>query len=607
MVEDLCMSGTGTVLDYLERNAAEHGQLVATIDGASRLSWMAYRERARTVALALLDLGVRPGEVVGLHMVNRAEHVQADLGALLAGATPTTYYNTLAADQLAYVAADSAAVVAIVDAEQLPLWTAIRDRLPALRHLVVLDVERPPDGVHRFETLVDAASAALAQRGGEVDAAAATVSPGSTLTIVYTSGTTGHPKGTVITHAGARSVIDGVVELAEQTGFPLPPVGGSALSYLPLAHIAERMFSHYLACRQTITVTYVRDYRKMAETLPVARPHVFFGVPRIWEKIYATIRQRVEAESNPVRRGLGQTAISVARSKGTAVCAGRPADPLTNLVHPVLDRLVFARIRAALGLDRVQIALSGAAPLAAEVMEFFAGIGIRITEGYGMTETSAILTITRPDAPRPGTVGQALPGIELRIAEDGEILGRGPNITPGYLNRPAATAEAIDADGWLHTGDIGELDADGYLRITGRKKELIVNSAGKNISPANVELAISGESDLLGPVYVHGDNRPYLVALLTLDPLGWRDWCKLRDVEANTLAEVVEHPKVREEAARAVRAGNARLARVEQVKRWELLGEEWDSASGELTPTMKLKRPVIAERYADRIEALYSD
>jgi long-chain acyl-CoA synthetase len=599
------MTDAGTVLDYLERNAAEHPDVPAIVDGDSRLSWGQYRHRARAVALALLDLGVRPGEVVGLHMVNRAEHVQADLGALLAGATPTSYYNTLAADQLRYVAADSAAVVAVVDADQLPLWLSIRDGLPALRHLVVLDTPDPPEGVHAFAELVEGADAALPGRGGEVDAAAATVHPDSTLTIVYTSGTTGHPKGTVITHAGARSVIDGVAELAEQTGAPLPPVGGSAISYLPLAHIAERMFSHYLACRQTVTVTYVRDYRKMAAALPVARPHVFFGVPRIWEKMYSTIRARAEAESNPTRRALGGAAIAVARAKGAAVCAGHSPGLRTRLAHPVLDRLVFARIRGALGLDRVGMSISGAAPLSAEVMEFFAGIGIVITEGYGMTETSAILTVTRVDAPRPGTVGTALPGVELRIAPDGEILGRGPNITPGYLNRPEATAEAIDPDGWLHTGDLGELDADGYLRITGRKKELIINAAGKNISPANIELAVSGESDLLGPVYVYGDARPYLVALLTLDPLGWPDWCAAHGVEAATPAEAAAHPAVREEAARAVEAGNARLARVEQIKRWTLLDHVWDTATGELTPTLKLKRPVVAERYRGEVDELY--
>jgi len=600
------MTDAGTLLDLIDRNATEHPDVLATIDGDARLTWSEYRRRAMAIALALLDLGVTPGQVVGLHMVNRAEHVLADVAALYAGATPTSYYNTLAAEQLAYVARDSAASVAIVDPDQLPLWLAIRDGLPELRHLVVLDQTDPPPGVLRFDSLVDAAEGALDGRGGEVAAASATVGPDNPLTIVYTSGTTGHPKGTLVTHAGVRFVMDGIAAVGERGGVPLPAVGSSALSYLPLAHLAERMFSHYLAVRQVATVTFVRDYRKMAGMLPLVRPHVFLGVPRIWEKIYGTIRDRVATEANPLKRALGAAALAVATASGRAAFERRTPDLRTRILHPVLDLLVYRRIRSALGLDRVRMAASGAAPLSAEVLMFFVGVGIPITEAYGMTETSAVLTVTPPGAPRPGSVGTALPGIELRIAEDGEILARGPNITPGYLNRPDATAEAIDPEGWLHTGDLGELDADGYLRITGRKKELIINAAGKNISPANVELAVSGESDLLGPVFVYGDGKPYLVALLTLDPMGWPDWCAARGIDAVTVADAAAHPKIREEAARAVAAGNARLARVEQVKRWALLDHEWDSTTGELTPTLKLKRPVITQRYRPDVDRLYN-
>jgi long-chain acyl-CoA synthetase len=600
------MTDAGTLLELIERNAAEHPGVLATVDGPDRLTWSQYRQRARAIALALLDLGVQPGEVVGLHMANRAEHVLADVGALFAAATPTSYYNTLAADQLAYVAADSAAVVVIVDPDQLGLWLSVRHRLPALRHLVVLDRADPPDGVHSFAALLTKAQAALGERGAEVDAASAKVRPRDPLTIVYTSGTTGHPKGTIVTHAGVRHTMDAIAARGEETGQPLPSVGAAALSYLPLAHIAERMFSHYLAIRQVIAVTYVRDHRKLAEALPVVRPHVFLGVPRIWEKIYGTIRDRAATEPSPVKRALAATAMSVARSSGRAMLSGRSPDLATRVAHPVLDCLVFARIRATLGLDRVRMAASGAAPISGDVLAFFAGIGITITEVYGMTETAGVLTVTPANAPRPGTVGTALPGVRLRIARDGEVLASGPNITPGYLNRPEATAEVIDADGWLHTGDLGELDVDGYLKITGRKKELIINAAGKNISPANVELAISGESDLLGPVYAHGDNRPYLVALLTLDPLSWSDWCLARGIEVADVAEAVAHPKVRAEVVRAVEAGNARLARVEQVKRWILLDHVWDSVTGELTPTLKLRRPVVAARYSAQVAALYA-
>jgi long-chain acyl-CoA synthetase len=600
------MTGAGTLLELLERNATEHPDLVATIDGSERVTWVRYRDRARAVALALVDLGVRPGQIVGLHMANRAEHVICDVGALYAGATPTSFYNTLSAEQLTYVARDSAATVVLVEPTYLPLWLSIRDQLPDLAHLVVLDTAAPTDGVLAFETVVGAAEEALGRRGHEVDETAATVRPEHPLTIVYTSGTTGHPKGTIVTHAGVRFVQSAMTEQAQARDRPLPKAGSSVLSYLPLAHIAERSFSHYMAIYQAYTVTYVRDFRAMAAMLPKVRPHVFLGVPRIWEKIYGTIRERGATEKSPVKRRLAAAAVRVAIAQGHAMIEGVDPNARTRLLHPVMERLVFTRIRSALGLDRVQYALSGAAPLSGELLAFFAGIGINLVEAYGMTETSAVLTITPPGAPRLGTVGTALPGIELKIADDGEVLARGPNITPGYLNRPDADAEAFDELGWLRTGDLGALDADGYLSITGRKKELIINAAGKNISPANIELEISGQSDLIGPVYVHGDQRPYLVALVTLDPLGWQQWCDVRGITVSTVAQAVAHPRVREEITKAVDAGNTRLARVEQIKRWELLDHLWDSESGELTPTMKLKRPVITSRYEAELDKLYS-
>ncbi|WP_028920943.1 AMP-dependent synthetase/ligase [Pseudonocardia acaciae] len=598
----------GTILDLVDHNATEHPDRAAIVDGQTRLTWSQYRRRARAVALALLDLGVRPGEVVGLHMVNRAEHPLADIGALYAGAIPTSFYNTLAADQLAYVADDCGATVAIVDADKLELWRTIRDRLPRLRHLVAVDLdpaEPAPEGVRRFEDLVAAAEERLDARGDEVDKASALVRPDNTLTIVYTSGTTGNPKGTVITHVGIRFVLEGVdAQRTDDTG--PPPEGWSAVSYLPLAHLAERTFSHYMACHQAITVTYVRDPRRVAEALPTVRPHIFFGVPRIWEKIHGAIRERAATAPSPVRRALAGAAFSVARRVGQARFDRRTPDLAARLLHPLFDRLVYSRIRAAIGMDRVEIAASGAAPLSVEVMAFFEGIGITILEAYGMTESSVALTVTPPDAPRPGTVGKPLPGVELRLAEDCEILARGPNITPGYLNRPEATAEAIDADGWLHTGDLGTLDADGYLTITGRKKELIINAAGKNIAPGTVELAVTGESGLVGPVCVYGDAKPYLVALLTLDPIDWQAWCAARGISVATVAEAVADDRIQAEVARAVEAANARLSRVEQIKRWTLLDHLWDTGTGELTPTLKLKRPVINERYREQIEGLYA-
>lgn len=596
-----------TVLDLVDRNAAEFPDLLATLDGESRLTWSQYRERARAIALLLLDLGVGRGDVVGLHMVNRAEHVLADIGAVMAGAIPSSYYNTLAADQLAYVAADSAATVAIVDAVQLPLWLAIQDQLPKLRYVLVLDLEpnaRRPRGVHRFEQLLELASAGLEHRGREVDRASAQVQPEDTLTIVYTSGTTGAPKGTVITHASAMWVMDEVHrQLVEFLGGPVP-TGWATVSYLPLAHVAERVFSHYQALARTITVTYVRDSGQLPHVLPETRPNLFLGVPRVWERVYGAIREKATTSKSPVRRMLITKAVAIAKEAGALRLTGGMTDGWTRFRHAIMERLVYRRLRATLGMDRVVLAVSGAASLPLDVKAFFAGAGVTIIEVYGMTETCAMIASSPLDAPRLGSVGRAPKGIELKIAPDGEVLTRGPHITPGYLNRPEATREAIDPSGWLHTGDLGDLDDDGYLRITGRKKELINTASGKTISPANVELALSSASGLIGSVYVHGDDKPCLVALVTLDP-GWAQWCQARGINVNTISEAVRNGRVRLEVARSIGAGNAVLSRVEQVKNWTLLEREWSIETGELTPTLKLKRPVIARRYQDDIEALY--
>ncbi|MBO0877954.1 MAG: AMP-binding protein, partial [Pseudonocardia sp.] len=308
-----------TVLDLVEHNAAEYPDLLATLDGESRLTWSQYREHARAIALLLLDLGVSRGDVVGLHMVNRAEHVLADIGAVMAGAIPSSFYNTLAADQLAYVAADSAATVVIVDAVELPLWLAIQDQLPKLRHMLVLDLEpdaHRPRGVHRFEQLIELAKAGLEHRGREVDRASSRVEPEDPLTIVYTSGTTGAPKGTLITHAAALWVMEEVNrQLVDFLGGPVP-AGWTAVSYLPLAHVAERLFSHYNALARTITVRYVRESSALPHVLPQTRPNLFLGVPRVWERVYGAIRERATTSKSPIRRMLINQAVKVAREAG---------------------------------------------------------------------------------------------------------------------------------------------------------------------------------------------------------------------------------------------------------------------------------------------------
>jgi long-chain acyl-CoA synthetase len=597
-----------TVLDYLDRNAADHSGTAAIVDGDIMLTWSQYRHRARAVALSLIDLGVLQGQVVGLHMVNRVEHVISDLGVLLAGAIPTSYYNTLAEEQLIYLANDSAATVVIVDADQLPKWLAIWDDLPALRHLLVLDLdpdEPLPPGVLRYENWVDTAGYQLGTRGFEVDGTRAMVRSSDPLTIVYTSGTTGPPKGTVITHAAAVWVADSVQQLTEEHIDGVIPIGWTTVSYLPLAHITERCLTHYGALAWALTVHYVRDHAELGHVMEIAKPYIFFGVPRVWERIYGAIRECAATSASPVRRRLMATAISVAEQVGRARLGGDRAGLKARMLHLIMERVVYRKMRDVLGLDRLAIAVSGAARLAPEVALFFCGIGVLIVDIYGMTESCAVLTANPPGASKLGSVGKPLAGLELRISSAGEVLVKGPNITPGYINRPEATAEALDAAGWLHTGDVGFLDDDGYLTITGRKDDLINTASGKTLSPASVEVVLAQGSDLIGSVYVHGENKPCLVGLVALDPTAWQDWCAARGITVESVSEAVRNGRVRLEVAQSVGAGNAKLSRVEQVKNWALVDEAWSVQTGELTPTMKLKRPVIAERYRDEIEQLY--
>lgn len=303
---------------------------------------------------------------------------------------------------------------------------------------------------------------------------------------------------------------------------------------------------------------------------------------------------------------LGKAAIAVATRAGKSQLDGTPMPVSARLLHPLMERAIFPRLRAALGLDRTRFAVSGGTPMPTEVSAFFAGIGLPIIEIYGMTE-APLITISPFGAPRLGTVGKPWPGTEVKLARDGEILVRGPGVTPGYLNKPAETTAAFDAAGWLLTGDLGGLDDDGYLRIIGRKKEIIVLSTGSSLSPIYVEDAIAKQSELIGAVSVHGDGKPCLVALVTLDPMSWEAWCGARDIRVSTVAEAVSNGRVRLELARAIGRANATLSRNEQVRGWILLEELWTTFTGELTPTMKLKRQVVSERYRQEIEELYDD
>ncbi|HKC78409.1 MAG TPA: long-chain fatty acid--CoA ligase, partial [Gaiellaceae bacterium] len=471
--------------------------------------------------------------------------------------------------------------IAVVEGpELLERLLSVRDRLPELRRIVVIDGAEAvsEDGfVISWEEALRRGQTALAGRSIELERRAAAVVSEDVATLIYTSGTTGPPKAVMLTHG---NVIAGVIAVMS-----LEPAYAEdrILSYLPLAHIAERLASEF---RQYVigNATWFTSIEALPADIREIHPNVFFGVPRVWEKIAARIRAEVDALPGR-RRRIGRWAFAVGERVGDLRQAGRPVPPLLASRHRLADRLVLSRVRAALGLDQAQALASGAAPISLDVLRFFNGLGLEIDEVYGLSETTGATTFNRPGHARFGTVGPPLPGVEVRIAADGEVLVRGATVFAGYHRDPEATA-AVLVDGWLHTGDVGELDADGFLRITDRKKDLIITAGGKNISPSNIEAALT-RHPLIANAVVIGDRRPYLSALITIDP-----------------TEAAAYPDVRTEVERHVEAVNATLANVERVRRWTLLDHDF-TVGDELTPTMKVKRKVVAEKYAAEIEANY--
>jgi long-chain acyl-CoA synthetase len=567
------------------------------------ITWEQTRRHALELAAALIDLGLQPGERVALMLPNRVEHVLADLGVMHAGGVPVTFYATLAPDQVRFVAGDCDARIAVLDGEaELARWQPVLAELPGLRKIIVRDTAACPAG-DPYLSWADFTALGrdrLAAAPGAVAGRVAAIGPDDPATVLYTSGTTGNPKGVIITH---RSVLYEVAS-GESTGFVEPRTRW--VSYLPLAHIAERMFTIYLPVHFAWHVHFCHNATTdLIATVGAVKPTAFFGVPRVWEKIQAGIQALLAAEQDPAKQAAVDEAMATGRKYVKSCEFGNATPAELAEEFRLADENVLRPIRSLLGLGEAVTVVSAAAPLPPDVAEFFAGLGMKILDVYGMTETTGAFTTNTPDAFRLGTVGRVVPGVEIWIADDGEILTRGPLNTPGYLNLPERTAELIDADGWLHTGDIGSLDPDGFLSVVDRKKELIITSGGENISPAAVENLLVAHP-LIGQALSYGDGRPYVVALLTLDGDVAPAWAKARGIEAASVAELAEDPTVLAAVGEAVAAANQRLARVQQVKRWRLLPVEWTAESEELTPTLKLKRRVVHAKYADVIDALYA-
>lgn len=551
-----------------------------------------YGRAVETIAGGLAGLGVRRGDTVGLMMSNRPEFHLIDAAALHLGATPFSIYNTSAPEQISYLLNHAENRVMLCEQQYVD---RIRDAsaLTYLEHIVVIDAdeELPADTLSLDSLSVPA--------DFDFESQWRAVQPDDVATLIYTSGTTGPPKGVELTHANVMFVLE-----ACNRRFPFG-VEGRCISYLPSAHMADRVFSHYLQMATGWTITTVRDARQIFQAVAETRPSWFMGVPRIWEKLRAALLAQFQAETAEQQVTI-DAAIDIAVLKLRVEQRGDRFDPEMQSVWQRADAEVFAPLRRKLGLDRVELLMTGAAPIAPIVHEFFLALGIPLAEGYGMSETGALGMTNLPGDIRLGTVGQPMPGTQARVAEDGELLMKGPHVMRGYRKDPEKTAEAIDEDGWLHTGDIATIDSDGFVRIVDRKKEMIINAAGKNMSPVNIESTLKGASPLIGQVCCIGDARPYNVALIVLDPDSVRVFAYERGLSEKRPQALADHPEIQAAVDKAVGLANKQLSRVEQIKRYKLLSQEWLPDGDELTPTSKLKRRVIASKYKDLIEELYA-
>jgi long-subunit acyl-CoA synthetase (AMP-forming) len=545
-------------------------------------SWRDYAEAVRRRAAGFAKLGVKRGDTVGFMLVNRPALHLTDAAAMHLGATCFSVYNTSSPEQVEYVVRDAGNRVIVTEQAFLETVLAAREQIDGLEHIVVIDGEAPAG------TISIAELEAMGDPDFDFEATWRAVAPEDVLCLIYTSGTTGPPKGVQLTHANMVAVWRACD--AVQATKP----GGRMISFLPSAHIADRWAGLYAQMFYGNCVFCCPDPRQMVAYSIEVKPTVWGGVPRIWEKLKAAIEIGIAAEADEAKREATVAAIELGRRRARALMdGGAPAELEAEWQRA--DEQVLSRIRAMLGLDQVESFVVGAAPTPPEVLEFFLALGIEIRETWGMSETTAITTLNPPGKARVGTVGPPIPNTEVKLAEDGEVMVRGPQVMKGYRNLPEKTTEALSEDGWLLTGDIGEFDEQGYLRIVDRKKELIINAAGKNMSPANIEAKLKAASTLIAQAVAIGDNRPYNVALIALDP---------ESLAARGAAP--DDPAVAKEIAEAVEAANARLSRVEQIKRYKLLSGEWLPGGEELTPTMKLKRRPIERKYEDEIDALYA-
>jgi long-chain acyl-CoA synthetase len=577
-----------------------------TATGLRPLSTEALCDRVRAVGLALEDMGIAPGDRVAIMSETRQEWVVADLGIITARAVTVPIYPTVSAQQARFILQDSGARgVFVSDITQAGKILEVRHLLPALEFIAVFTDEAPPAAgreshtVLRLEGLIERghALATDAAAVARYEAGIAAVQPDDLLTIIYTSGTTGEPKGVMLTHENVLSNIRAVVPVLVLTPQDV------ALSFLPLSHVFERMVT-YLYLHEGVTVCHAESLETIGRDLQLVRPTVMTGVPRVYEKLHGRIHEAV-AQGPAVRRRLFDWAVRIGTQVSAARREGRTPSPLLRMQETVADGLVASKIRDRVG-GRLRLAVSGSAPLPAHIARFFHAVGLSLIEGYGLTETSPVITVNPQDRPRFGTVGCLIDGVEVRIAEDGEILTRGPHVMKGYWNRPEDTSAVLNPEGWFHTGDIGTLSDDGYLSITDRKKELLVTSGGKKIAPAPIE-AVLKRHPLVAEAMIVGEGKKFPAVLIVPNFTALEQRLKVLGMPAGRREELVEREDVVSLYREVVEPLNHDLAQFERLKKVALLPADFSIATGELTPTLKLRRRVVLERWQAVVDRLYED
>ena len=582
-----------TIAEAFRRTVAAHPDRTAirTLGGSETWSWKQLEERVDAFAGGLVKLGLRHGDTMAIMLVNRPEFHMVDLAATTLGATPFSIYATSPTSEIEFVLADAEARIVVTEHVFLDRILEARAALPGIEHVIVVDAEAP-DGCLDLDDVVHA------NPSFDAEAHWRAVSPDDVLTLIYTSGTTGPPKGVQLSHRNLIAAVQGTEQLITFGD------DGQVISWLPAAHIAERAAHHYLPVVFGICVTPCPDPRHVITYLPDVRPSWFFAVPRIWEKLKSGLEAMI-AQQPEEERAKTLACLDAAIKKVRLEQSGEEVPGDLLLAVAKADESLFAKLREQLGLDRLQAVNVGGAPTPRDVVEFFHAIGIPLAELWGMSETCGCGTVNPPHRIRIGTVGPPAPGVEVRLAPDGELLVRSEVVMLGYRNQPEATAAAIDSDGWLHTGDIADIDDDGYVSIVDRKKEIIINAAGKNMSPAKIESMIKAASPLIGQVVAIGDRRPYNTALVVLDADFAPPWAAQHGLGGLDLAQLAAEERVRVAVHEAIDAANARLSRPEQIKRFAIVRGDWLPGGDELTPTLKLRRKPIAEKYAEQIAALY--